>query len=295
MSVNDRKIIAITVGVVLGVLAVLSFFCLLLVVLIKYLRRRKPVLDEVFDKTTDEYLTIVATDITDSNELWESDKNSMRNAVKLHNKLIRKYITENKGYEFHESLGNFMIAFNEAFDAIQFCNTVQQELLHLNWPPAIFKNPKYIEIKNDFDEELLFRGLRVRMGVHIGYPIARKEYSKTVFSGSVVNLVRNIVEEVDGGLTFISKDVYDYIYGEKSEISRHIIDTSYIRSKGLYSLENREIELFLLIPNVLAFRDGRTIQVKNSIQRLVSLSSASSTDSSIMGSLLSLKKSEKSM
>jgi hypothetical protein len=131
MPVHDHKLITITIGAILGVLTAL-ILCMLLVILIKYLRRRKPVVDEAIDKTTDEYLTVVVTDIADSNELWENDTNSMRKAVKLHNKLIRKYINENRGNEFHEKLVSFMIAFKEAFDVIQSCNTVQQQLLHLD-------------------------------------------------------------------------------------------------------------------------------------------------------------------
>lgn len=48
--------------------------------------------------------------------------------------------------------------------------SVQAELLKLEWPEGLLDHPGAAEEWGDVDDRILFRGLRVRMGVHIGHP-----------------------------------------------------------------------------------------------------------------------------
>lgn len=47
---------------------------------------------------------------------------------------------------------------------------VQQALLKLDWPEALLDHPGASEEWGDTDDRVIYRGLRVRMGVHVGRP-----------------------------------------------------------------------------------------------------------------------------
>lgn len=46
-----------------------------------------------------EPLTLVATDVEGSTDLWEWDKESMMEAISIHDNILRSHLAENHGYE----------------------------------------------------------------------------------------------------------------------------------------------------------------------------------------------------
>lgn len=46
-----------------------------------------------------EPLTLVATDVEGSTDLWEWDKQAMMEAISIHDQILRTHLTENHGYE----------------------------------------------------------------------------------------------------------------------------------------------------------------------------------------------------
>ena len=61
-----------------------------------------------------------------STELWEFDKETMDEAISLHDKLLRSHLREYSGYEVATEGDAFVIAFHEATDAIKWCIAVQK-------------------------------------------------------------------------------------------------------------------------------------------------------------------------
>lgn len=61
-----------------------------------------------------------------------------------------------------------MIAFAAPENAIQWCLETQINLLDARWPEKLFENPESSVLK--MEEKIVYRGLRVRMGVHLGNP-----------------------------------------------------------------------------------------------------------------------------
>ena len=61
-----------------------------------------------------------------STELWEFDKETMDEAISLHDKLLRGHLREYSGYEVATEGDAFVIAFHEATDAIRWCIAVQK-------------------------------------------------------------------------------------------------------------------------------------------------------------------------
>ncbi|KAJ3318434.1 cysteinyl-tRNA synthetase [Blyttiomyces sp. JEL0837] len=137
-------------------------------------------------------VVLVFTDIRNSTVLWENYPVDMRNAIKLHNVMMRKRLKDCGGYEVKTEGDAFMVSFQDVLHAIEWCLTVQLELRHLNWPKGILDCPdcadtwwvKKGEAEGEFSHDagslpdiksgaclLLFRGLSIRMGVHIGSPL----------------------------------------------------------------------------------------------------------------------------
>ncbi len=48
--------------------------------------------------------------------------------------------------------------------------SVQQELVKAAWPEVLLDHPGAAEEWGDTDDRVIYKGLRVRMGVHIGVP-----------------------------------------------------------------------------------------------------------------------------
>ena len=63
------------------------------------------------------------------------------------------------------------MAFHDPIDAIAWALNVQHRLLTLPWPPELLLHPECSkqECPND-PSQMLFQGLRVRMGIHTGKP-----------------------------------------------------------------------------------------------------------------------------
>lgn len=119
-------------------------------------------------------LSIVFTDVQGSTKLWEHDPEMMFHALEIHNDIIRIKIKEHNGYEVKTEGDSFMVAFRDSINAVSWCLEVQEELLKANWPEEILKH-KDAKVERDPKGILLYRGLRVRMGVHRGEPKAKED------------------------------------------------------------------------------------------------------------------------
>jgi class 3 adenylate cyclase len=167
-------------------------------------------------------IAIVFSDITRAASLWEYQPEAMRVATILHNDLLRGLLAEHRGYEVTSSIsggggggdggweragvttsgeGSFCMAFQEPLDALAWCVEVQQELLRVDWPDALGEHPGAAEEWGDTDDRLIFRGLRVRMGIHFGEPRrVRDPMTRRIeYYGPVVNAAARITALTHGG------------------------------------------------------------------------------------------------
>ena len=64
----------------------------------------------------------------------------------------------------------FMVAFQEVQDALEWCVNVQERLMALPWPEDIVKQTKRVDADNG---QIIFNGVRVRMGIFTGQPKCR--------------------------------------------------------------------------------------------------------------------------
>jgi len=93
----------------------------------------------------------------------------MEVALQTHNYLIRNLIDEFGGYEVKTEGDAFMVAFSSPSAAVKFAIRVQLELLNADWAEEVFQHEDSA-IEYDKDGTLIFRGYRVRIGIHSGQP-----------------------------------------------------------------------------------------------------------------------------
>jgi class 3 adenylate cyclase len=172
-------------------------------------------------KPPDGAMAIVFTDVTRAASLWEFDSEAMLRAMVLHNELLRALLVKHHGYEVRFSggggggkngnnaavgggnsgEGSFCVAFGDAARAVEWCMEAQQALLGVEWPEALVAHPGAAEEWGDVDDRLIFKGLRVRMGVHFGEPRRLRDAvtRRVEYHGSVVNIAAHLTTITHGG------------------------------------------------------------------------------------------------
>ncbi len=152
-------------------------------------------------------VTIVFSDITRAASLWEFNPLAMKEATLLHNTLLRELLKKHQGYEVlfikdrNSGEGSFCMAFQQTISALEWCEEVQQELVKAEWPEALLEHPGASEEWGDTDDRVIFKGLRVRMGVHVGKPrLIRDPMTRKVeYIGPCVNIAARITALTQGG------------------------------------------------------------------------------------------------
>ena len=152
-------------------------------------------------------LAIVFTDIKKSTALWETCPHAMRSANQIHNDILRRQIGIIGGYEVKTEGDAFMVAFATTTSALLWCFNCQTQLLEAEWPTEILEQPQ-CRVQYDMDNQLIFRGLSVRMGVHWGEPVCEKDpvTNRMDYFGPMVNRTSRISAVADGGQIFVSSD-----------------------------------------------------------------------------------------
>ncbi|WFD18608.1 adenylate cyclase [Malassezia caprae] len=154
-------------------------------------------------------VALVFTDIKSSTLLWETNP-SMQAAIRLHNLLLRRQLRSIGGYEVKTEGDAFMASFSSVASALLWCFTVQMRLLSVDWPQAILDTPA-TKVVHAEDGSVLYRGLRVRMGIHWGWPVCEVDpvNNRMDYFGPMVNRAARISAAADGGQILVSQDVVD--------------------------------------------------------------------------------------
>eukprot|EP00899_Mesostigma_viride_P014704 jgi/Mesvir1/23234/Mv09237-RA.1 len=183
----------------------------------EFLRKRAP------PRRGDDIAAVV-TDIEGSTALWERDPAVMNDALAIHHKVVRTLLPKYHGYESDTEGDSFTLVFHDAIDALGWAMEVQRNLLFpagvlglpeitkaplrrrsldgaqggdtclTDWPPELLTMDAAKEVKDPLDGSVLYRGLRVRMGIHIGVPESTIMHpnGRQHYQGEVVELAKAI-------------------------------------------------------------------------------------------------------
>jgi adenylate cyclase len=152
-------------------------------------------------------VTLVFTDIKNSTILWETYPIAMRSAIRMHNEVMRRHLRIIGGYEVKTEGDAFMVAFPTVTSALLWCFTIQSQLLEVQWPQEILSSVHGDEVR-DGDDNIIFRGLSVRMGIHWGQPVCEVDpvTKRMDYFGPMVNRAARIEGVADGGQICVSSD-----------------------------------------------------------------------------------------
>ena len=139
----------------------------------------------------------LVSDVEASTALYEADAGAMTAAMRLHNNTFRYLLKKHYGFEKHTEGDSFTALFHNVNDAISFSMALQRTLLDVRWPEQLFgihvmRNDTVIQPAGVIyeDDKALFRGLRVRIGIHNGIvgecELVAKEICDAVRSGGQV-------------------------------------------------------------------------------------------------------------
>lgn len=117
------------------------------------------------------------TDIEGSTELWERTDADFRNALDLHDALIRSAIERCGGIELHEAGDGFLIAFTEPRAALDCAKSLQRDFAEASWPGKV-------------------AAIRVRMSLQIGQ-VEQRDGGE--FRGVVINRGARVLGTAHGG------------------------------------------------------------------------------------------------
>ena len=102
-------------------------------------------------------------------------------------------------------------------DAIHFSLKVQTGLLQVEWPEntPIMNSLSCRPVLTPHATSWLWRGLRVRMGIHIGCPemVFSNETMRGDYSGRSVNFAARVAGFARGGEIVLSSEVVDEVCG----------------------------------------------------------------------------------
>ena len=183
--------------------------------------------------------TIVFTDIQASTRLWEECEMGMQAALEVHNRTIRIAINDCNGYEVKTIGDAFMVAFLEATDAVHFATRVQCDLLTAEWPDTLLEHPMCERKYDPLTCELLWSGIKVRIGVHCGPvdPQINPLTNRLDFFGNTVNKAARVEAQALGGGTCMTPEVWNLVSGEERDLSLSTVTRFSLPDFEAYSLK----------------------------------------------------------
>jgi len=194
--------------------------------------------------------TIVFTDVEGSTEQWEVFPTAMARAIALHDKLLRASCHAHYGYEITTEGDAFMLAFYEPEDALSWALEIQRKLLfEVEWPPTLQD-----EEVRDARGTLLFRGLRVRVGMATGAlsPFFDDVTKKTMYSGDAYDRARSISDLPSGGQVIMDADTFAaaslQLCNDGSGQTPRLVD------EGIFHLVGQDCRVFQIISSDLVGR-----------------------------------------
>ncbi|GAX75845.1 hypothetical protein CEUSTIGMA_g3288.t1 [Chlamydomonas eustigma] len=136
-----------------------------------------------------------------------------RQVLNVYTDTIRRSLMIMGGYECQELEGAFMIAFEVAEDAVEWCLMVQELVMEVPWASEVLSLPDSSEIRDAVGGDTLWYGPRVKMGVYEGMPAKVTPHSTTGradYFGPLVNRAARFCHAAaQGGQVIVSRDLIE--------------------------------------------------------------------------------------
>eukprot|EP01060_Flectonema_neradi_P010823 TRINITY_DN17900_c0_g1_i7.p1 TRINITY_DN17900_c0_g1~~TRINITY_DN17900_c0_g1_i7.p1 ORF type:complete len:813 (+),score=113.28 TRINITY_DN17900_c0_g1_i7:108-2546(+) len=229
-------------------------------------------------------VSVVFTDIMSSTQVWSELPNDMRDALKIHNRVLRRCIATHDGYEVKTIGDSFMVAFDTLHDAVSFGLMAQTELFEATWPDGLSR----IAVCGS---NSCWNGLRIRIGIMFGDADTETNDSMgTVdYFGSTVNIAARLEGAcLPGGVALYSSKLVD-IKDLVKATCPIVVDRGAIPLKGIKDVH----AVSVLFPAQLAGRSDTysdsQLEIDNPAACRLSFKSEASLGSGSLRSDMSMK------
>eukprot|EP00560_Eucampia_antarctica_P009171 CAMPEP_0197827728 /NCGR_PEP_ID=MMETSP1437-20131217/4454_1 /TAXON_ID=49252 ORGANISM="Eucampia antarctica, Strain CCMP1452" /NCGR_SAMPLE_ID=MMETSP1437 /ASSEMBLY_ACC=CAM_ASM_001096 /LENGTH=463 /DNA_ID=CAMNT_0043428703 /DNA_START=521 /DNA_END=1912 /DNA_ORIENTATION=+ len=155
-------------------------------------------------------VTIVFTDVQGSTSMWEANHVAMKEALDLHDSIVRKCYSNLNGYEITTEGDAFQLAFKHPLDAFKFAMRCQIDLYRANWSSEILSLKEAADLENG-----TFRGFRVRIAIHHG-PTRSKFHDMTgriYYEGATVGITKAVEKMCHGGQILTTMETWRAVSG----------------------------------------------------------------------------------
>eukprot|EP01063_Lacrimia_lanifica_P016102 TRINITY_DN22718_c0_g1_i1.p1 TRINITY_DN22718_c0_g1~~TRINITY_DN22718_c0_g1_i1.p1 ORF type:complete len:865 (+),score=226.57 TRINITY_DN22718_c0_g1_i1:60-2654(+) len=192
---------------------------------------------------------VVFTDIRQSTALWCASGEAMRDALAMHNAVIRHNIDAFDGYEVKTIGDSFMVSFEQALEAVRFGLRTQQDLDGVVWPAGL--------TRPNLDDG--FGVLSIRIGIHAGEVVAECNAltDRYDYFGTAVNTAARVEALGISGAVTITAAVRQALGGDDLDGALVVPYAEAKAAKGLAE----ELVLVALLPKSLQRREAHVRQL----------------------------------
>ncbi len=208
-------------------------------------------------------VALVYSDVRYGAMLHERDSETLALAMERYEALLRRELVAFGGHEVKSEGYAFLAVWERPVDAVRWCVRVQERLLELHWPLKLLELPE-AAVERGEDDEVVQRGLRIRMGIHVGSPKARQDSNsrQMKYYGPAVNHVARIAGAAVGGQILLSAEAFRLV---ADQIDPDVL----IEDLGSYRLRGRRgtVQLIQALPASLSartFDPVRTVDTRRS-------------------------------
>jgi len=136
---------------------------------------------------------------------------SMKVMLQQFVEIVEKTLSKSNGYMAEAKPGFFLLAFHNTLDAVKWATEVQVNMMHQSWSEEILQIPicRAKTFKDFGVEKLLFRGPRLKIGMHAGNLQAVSldgTTGRAQFFGPGINVAARVAALAHGGQALIACD-----------------------------------------------------------------------------------------
>ena len=164
-----------------------------------------------------------------------------------------------------------MVAFQDPCHAVSFAMDTQMKLLIAEWPPELLDDAELAGVGDDTGDGL-WRGLRVRIGVHTGPCLHEIDptHGRMDYFGNMVNFSARVEAQADGGEVVVSQATLDVVQPVIESSGLVVTPKGVVKLKGI----KEPAALYRILPASLAAREFESKDEKTKQERQDSLVSA---------------------
>ena len=179
---------------------------------------------------------------------------ALRRGIALWSRLCHNFCEHYSGYVCKEpDPGKFTLSFSALENAILFAVKSQEALMTLDWDDKLLEDPNFRDV-HDEEGNLIWRGIRVRMGLAYGMASFKKPLMTGAadYFGPLPNLAARVMSKACGGQVLMEPAVHDSInFDTVSGMGKHTTlrvasrDVSF-QPAGLFKMKGIQSQVALL-------------------------------------------------